>query len=262
MQLKDIGPTEPHLPVGSLPTLGAKRAFYSLITFLVAQVVAGVVVGVASLFGNPVGRQSHAPSGAPLMLALFVGTIWGGLIVFRDARQSMPGQIKSGALIPIGWMGARVRDLWLSAGVGILLVLLYLVALAAFPPPPGQKLGPVSELLKSGGSAVHIWAVGAVLVSPPVEEFVFRGLVFTGFCRSWGVWAASTIVTVLFVSLHLAEAVHYLPALVILVLFSIATLLARIATRSILPSIVLHTTYNLGLVAIVYASWMLLLSRQ
>jgi membrane protease YdiL (CAAX protease family) len=70
------------------------------------------------------------------------------------------------------------------------------------------------------------------------------------------------IVTVLFVSLHLAEATHYLPALVILVLFSMATLLARIATRSILPSIVLHTTYNLGLVAIVYASWMLLLSRQ
>ncbi len=251
---------EPTSPAPSrAPILGAKRAFYSLIAFFIPQVVAGSVVGLAKFFGDRVGQSSHhAPSGASLILAAFVGVILGGLIVFRDARQSMPGPIKSGVLRPIGWMAAKARDLWLSACVGILLVLLYMGALATFPPPPGHKLGVVSELLKSGGLTLHIWAIGAVLISPAAEELVFRGLVFTGFCRSWGVWAASTVVTVIFVSLHLSEAAHYLPAVVILVLFSVATLLARIATKSLLPSIVLHATYNLGLVTIVYASRMML----
>jgi membrane protease YdiL (CAAX protease family) len=242
------------------PILGAKRAFHSLIAFFVPQVAAGVIVGLVSFFGSSAGQiaSHHAPPAAPLMLAADVGMILGGLLVFRDARRSMPGPIKSGALVPIGWIGARTRDLWLSASVGVLLVLLYMGAVAAFPPPPGQKFGVVSELLKSGGSAVHIWAVGAVLFSPPVEEFVFRGLLFTGFSRSWGVWAASIFVTVLFVSVHLPETVHYVPAVLVQVLFSSATLVARIATRSLLPSIVLHATYNLGLVAILYVNlWML-----
>jgi membrane protease YdiL (CAAX protease family) len=90
--------------------------------------------------------------------------------------------------------------------------------------------------------------------SPPVEEFVFREMLFAGFSRSWGVWAASILVTVLFVSIHLPETVHYIPAVLVQVLFSFAALVARITTRSLLPSVVLHAAYNLGVVTILYVS--------
>lgn len=265
----DIELTEPHsrdersmndepgaLTPSRAPILGAKRAFYSLIAFLIPQVAAGVIVGLAGFFSSSADRTAsrHAPGTAALILAVFVGVILGGLIVLHDVRRSMPGPIRSGVLLPIGWMGARTRDLWLSASVGVLLVLLYMGAVAIFPPAPGQKYGVVSELLSSGGTALHIWALGAVLVSPPVEEFVFRGVLFTGFSRSWGVLAASILVTVLFLLLHLSETVHYLPALLVQALFASAAIVARIATRSLLPSIVLHATYNVGAVAIVYLS--------
>lgn len=242
--------------LASAPVLGAKRAFYSLIAFFVPQVAAGVLVAYARPFGSSAERISgHAPSGAAVILAGFVGMILGGLLVFRDARRSMPGSIKSGALLPIGWMGARKRDLWRCVGAGVLLVLLYLAAMVAFPPAADQKYGVLSELLKSGGAALHIWALGAVLIAPPVEELVFRGVLLKGFSYSWGIWGASIVVTVLFLSLHLTETAHYLPALLIQVLFSSATLVARITSRSLLPSIVMHATYNAGVVAMVYVSW-------
>jgi uncharacterized protein len=238
----------------SAPVLGAKRAFYSLLTYFVPQLVAGVIVSLASSAGSGAARTGQAPAGAGLMLAGFVGMILGALLVFRDARRSMPGPIESAALLPIGWMPARTRDLSLAAGVGGLLVLLYIGALAVFPPTAGQKYGVMAELLKSGGATLHIWAVGAVLVAPPVEELVFRGVLLGGFSRSWGVWPASIVVTVIFLSLHLTETVHYLPALLVQVLFASATVVARIATRSLLPPIVLHAAYNAGVVAIVYVA--------
>jgi membrane protease YdiL (CAAX protease family) len=240
------------------PVLGAKRAIYSLIGFFVPQVVAGVAVAVGSAIHSAGGcGSSLSPRALPatsLMGALVVGMMLGGLIVFRDARRCLPGSIKSGAMLSLGWVGARTRDLWLAAAVGVLLIVLYVGAMAAFPPQPDQKFGAMAELLKSGGTALHLWALGAVLVAPPMEEFLFRGLLFTGFQRSWGFWVASALVTLIFFSLHLSEATHYTPALAILFLFSIATLVARLATKSLLPSIVLHGSYNLGLVVVMYAS--------
>jgi membrane protease YdiL (CAAX protease family) len=243
-------------PAGA-PILGAKRAFYSFVVFFVPQVAAGVIVTLARSFGSSAERTAsgHAPSGVALMLAGFVGMILGGLLVLHYARRSMPGPIKSGALVPIGWVGVPKRALWPSAGVGALLVLLYMAAMAVFPPTADQEYGVLSELLKSGGATLHIWALGAVLVAPPVEELVFRGVLLRGFSRSWGIWAASIVVSVLFLSLHLTETLHYLPALLVQILFSIATVVARIASRSLLPSIALHATYNAGVVAIVYVSW-------
>jgi membrane protease YdiL (CAAX protease family) len=240
------------------PVLGAKRALYSLISFFVPQVVAGAAVAVGGAIHSGGGRGAsashHSSPAVTLMCALFVGMLLGGLIVFRDARKCLPGSINSGALLSLGWVGARARDLWLAAGAGAILIVLYLGAMAAFPPSADQKFGAMSELLRSGGSALHIWAFGAVLVAPPCEEFVFRGLLFSGFRHSWGVWVASALVTAIFASLHLPETLHYTPALVVLFVFSIATLAARIATKSLLPCIVLHGTYNLGLVAVTYAS--------
>jgi len=239
-------------PVG--PVWGAKKAFYSLVAFFLPQILLAVPVGI--IWGN---RCKAAPtadhrSAVMLMASTFLGTIFGGLVVFRDIRRSFPGPIASGALLTIGWARPRARTLWLAAGVGVGFSLLYLGALAVFPPLEDQKVGPMARLLASGGWALHVWAIGAVMVAPIVEEFVFRGVLLKGLSASWGVWVAGPLVTLIFVSLHLPEVVHYPPALIVLTACSIALLVARLATKSLVSSIAMHVSYNVGLVVTVYAS--------
>jgi membrane protease YdiL (CAAX protease family) len=92
------------------------------------------------------------------------------------------------------------------------------------------------------------------VVAPPVEEFVFRGVLFAGFRRSWKTGAAGALVTLLFIAAHFTEVAGYGPAVIAVALVGAATLVARIATDSLAPAIALHASYNLGLVVALYAA--------
>ena len=81
---------------------------------------------------------------------------------------------------------------------------------------------------------------------------MFRGILFTGFCQSWSLGSAGALVLLLFVAAHFSEITGYGPAVVGVVLAGTGTLVARIATRSLVPAIALHASYNLCLVAATY----------
>lgn len=190
-----------------------------------------------------------------VVTAAFVGEIVGGLVAFRMARRALPGPIGSGALLPIGWSRASSRELLLASSAGAALACLYLFALVpAFPPSPGRAWGPLAAAVGYGGWPRHAWAVLGLVVAPPVEEFVFRGVLFAGLRQSWGPVTAGALVIVLFVAGHVSELAGYGPAATGVALLGGATLVARIATRSLGPSIALHAAYNVGLVVVTYAS--------
>jgi uncharacterized protein len=93
----------------------------------------------------------------------------------------------------------------------------------------------------------------ALLYAPVIEELLFRGLLFKGFSASWGVKTAGVVVTVLFVVLHLFETINYWPATVAVTTMAIGTLLARIRTGSLIPSVAMHFAYNAAVVTGAYA---------
>jgi len=104
----------------------------------------------------------------------------------------------------------------------------------------------------SGGWQRHLWALLALSIVPPVEEFVFRGVLFGGLWRSWGLPAASCLTTILFALFHVTSSHPYFPAMVMVTCVGAAQLWARVASRSLAPSIAMHAAYNLGLVVTVY----------
>jgi membrane protease YdiL (CAAX protease family) len=244
----------------SAPVLGPTRALVVFVVFFVVQFVAGLVIGVLAGLAYALGHAGQVVAvtdvqGAVVVTAALVGEIVGGLFAFRMARRALPGPLGSGALLPIGWSRASSRDLLLASAAGVALACLYLLVLVpAFPPSPSQAWGPLATAASSGGWPRHTWAVLALAVAPPVEEFVFRGVLFAGFRRSWGLGVAGVLVTVLFVAGHVSEVTGYGPAAVGVLLLGGATLVARIATRSLGPAIALHAAYNLGLVVVTYAS--------
>jgi membrane protease YdiL (CAAX protease family) len=93
-----------------------------------------------------------------------------------------------------------------------------------------------------------------VLIAPPIEDFLFRGVLYAGFEKTWGRTISVLLVTVTFVLLHLPETRSYWPALVAIAIMALALAAFRIRSGSIGPAIMLHAYYNLGLAMMVFAS--------
>jgi membrane protease YdiL (CAAX protease family) len=244
--------------VASAPVLGPKRVFVVFLAFFGMQVAAGAVIGFLGglwyvLAYGPGPRIAADVQRAVVVPAALAGQIVGGLAALRMARRSLPGPVGSGALVPIGWSGASAHHLVLASAAGGALALVYLFGLVPMAPPsPGREWGPLVGAVTAGGWSHHLWAVLALVVAPPVEEFVFRGVAFTGFREAWGPGVAGVVVTLLFVASHFSEIAGAGPAVIGVALVGSATLLARIATGSLAPAIVLHASYNLGLVIATY----------
>jgi len=136
----------------------------------------------------------------------------------------------------------------------MILAVIYLTGLALYASPSAtQHWGPMVRAASSGGWPRHLWTLLALVIAPPVEEFMFRGVMFAGLSRSWSATTAGTVVTVLFLAIHLTEIWGFAPAVVSITALGIAALLARVLTGSLAPAIALHTAYNLVIVVATYA---------
>jgi membrane protease YdiL (CAAX protease family) len=225
---------------------GARRALAIFAAFLVAQLGVAVVAGLIAALGG-VRLESRL-----LLSAALAGTLLGGWVVLRMVRHSFPGSLASGALSLVGWAPASARQCAGGALRGLSLVVLLLLA-GRFLPAPTHTLGPLASAANAGGWARLAWAILALALAPPIEELVFRGVLYAGLARSWGPRRGAVAVTGIFVAMHATETGSYWPAWLALTLLATLALRVRVATGSLLPAIALHATYNLALVLAVYA---------
>jgi membrane protease YdiL (CAAX protease family) len=242
-----------------LAGLGLGRAFFILFSYCVLQMLVGIVVGGVAGVYYGITRGAATPEiiaeaqRVVMVPAALAGTLLGELAALWLTRHSLPGSLRSGALRPIGWLAATRRDLCIAAisGIGLSFVYLFLLV-PTHPPAPDQAWGPLVSVVQWGGWPRHAWALLALLVAPPIEEFVFRGVLFAGISRSWGPALGGVVVTLLFIVAHALDIHGYWPAWISIALVGAATMLFRIRANSLLPPILVHACYNLGLVLAVY----------
>jgi membrane protease YdiL (CAAX protease family) len=237
------------------PAFGAWRAVRIVLAFLGVQLVVALPVGyqVGRLAGARPSND-HLPSGLLLdaLAAGLGGTVLAGLVVLLLVKRAMKGPGGDAIGAAIGWRPAsrRLWTRWGLAGLGTAAVYLVLGVLARLRP---ESVGPLAQAATAGGLSRLIWAVLAVLVAPPTEELLFRGVLYAGLSRSWGAHAAAVATTALFVGLHGSEIAGYLPGWIVITALGALALRARVVTGSLVPGIALHTGYNLGLVLVAYA---------
>ncbi|HEY7028185.1 MAG TPA: CPBP family intramembrane glutamic endopeptidase [Gemmatimonadales bacterium] len=223
------------------------------------QLVVGGLLGVFLGIWDAVGGEdaaAHIGDGTTRYLIPFavIGMVVAALVMFRKARQRFPSGSWPTILAALGWRQAPPRDIVIGAVAGALLAAFYLLVLARlFPPHPGQSFGPLSQAAASASTSVRVlFALLAVFFAPPVEEFLFRGVLLTGFGNSWGVGPAAVIVTLLFAVGHMAEVRTYWPALLSISVLASVTMALRLRTRSLLPGIGMHASYNAALMATMF----------
>lgn len=246
--------TEPQLAPARLT---ARRAVLILLAYFLAQLVAaiGVMVAVSGYY-TPRIRDAHELAArvrdVSVLPAAVVGILLGALVVARLTRRSFPDRPRADAFRAVGLSRGQPRDLAVSAALGLAMSLLYVFLLSRLAIEPTKPLGPLVEAASRPGWQRDLWSVMAICFAPPIEEFLFRGVLFQGLASAWGVMASATMVTVLFALFHLPETLSYWPAIIAVTIMAVIAMAVRLKTRSLGPSIALHAAYNAGLVLCVY----------
>ena len=243
--LPQAQPPSPRLKAG--PVLAVFALYFTI------QVLTGFVVGVvAALIAATQGANLKDPQTVAQItqqatpLSVIAAALLAGIITLFLSARYFSQAIKDRSLTGAAWVIGPPRSILMAFGAGILIALACLfISPLMCPPPDKDAIGPFAKMATTPGFQRIIVLIIALLLAPPIEELLFRGLIFGGFCRSFGPTSSVIITTVLFAGSHVTEAIYFWPAFVFIALMALAALWFRVKTRSIGPSIALHFSYNL-----------------
>jgi membrane protease YdiL (CAAX protease family) len=246
------------LGAAALPPLydGALRrrdAITALLIFLGAEAAVWSVVGVIAAVrvgkGGDQAALLQALTGL-IPIALPGSLLAGGfalLLLLNRWRQ----RLGTAALLNLlGLSSSQPRQIsrGVLAGAVLGFLVLPIMGLVADPAEPPDMM---TQLAASSNAALRAWMLSAVLLAPPIEELMFRGVLLGGLAQTWNLRAAAIISGATFWLMHGPEFVHWPAAVAIGMLTVLATWL-RVRHRSLIPSIGAHFGYNLVLATVVW----------
>ena len=240
----------------------AGKAFLVFLGYIIGQTLGSLIVAftsgtLATLNGADLGNPLEKAEFARSMIApsLFGGMVGGILVMLMLALLLFRGHLRENSHQGAAWRFGTFRQ-WLVGfflGSTISLVSLFVISWG-FPPDDFQQTGPLTQMAMAPGLPRMIWFIFALLLAPVVEELLFRGIVFAGFCRWLGVIGGGIATTFLFVLLHVPEVMYYWPAALGITAIAIAALVMRLRTAAVGPAVATHFAYNLVVAFIVVIS--------
>ena len=127
---------------------------------------------------------------------------------------------------------------------GIFLQMVSLAIILYFPPPPGF-VSPLERFFQQGSWAILVLFLVAVLMAPPLEEVLFRGVLYPPTRKKFSPMIAVLATTVLFSALHASQSMGYWPPLAGIFLCGLLLALLREKTQSLWPPIAFHAGFNI-----------------
>ncbi|MBW3670204.1 MAG: CPBP family intramembrane metalloprotease [Acidobacteria bacterium] len=233
-------------------SFGAGRALLVFLAWVGGQIVGGFLGAVSGMFylmsmGLELDDASKIEQHMVELLtpALAVGTITGAVAMIVAALTLARPHMREVSPTGVGWSRGPWRSLVLAAIVGLVVSSSFVLLVATIDPDLADtELGPIARLAEQDERVRWIWAIVAVMVAPVTEELLFRGVLFSGFAKSWGVGISATVVSVLFMLFHLAETLAYWPSIVAVGILTVGTIASRMMTNRLGPPIAMHLAYN------------------
>jgi membrane protease YdiL (CAAX protease family) len=204
-----------------------------VIGLLVASVAVILMVVGAFLFVYPSLKDNQGPLLLPTQFALYAFLYLSFRLVF-GLKYGKP------VFASLGWRPSKF-NLAIAAVGGVLLA--FLVSALAYLLHTPQVPSPVESLMGSP-ALLAVFGVMAITVAPLFEELLFRGFIQPLLSRTFGVVAGILITAIIFGALHAPE---YSLAWQYAVAVSIVGAVlgwVRTASNSIIPSTVMHGSYN------------------
>lgn len=125
-------------------------------------------------------------------------------------------------------------------GLGATLAISVLIVSSFFPPetPP-----PIEKLLSSSG-AMWLFALFGIGVAPLFEETIFRGFLFKVLSAMRGPRLAVPVTAALFALLHVPQLWGSWAGVALISVVGYILSLVRARSNSLIPSLIIHTSYN------------------
>lgn len=220
-----------------------------LLVYFGAQVAGGVVAGffgglVSGLRGDFPGHNYQDTMQAIMPLTVFVVMAFGWAAMVVVAKTS---QFQFNDVSPTGpaWVRGSWREITKGLGLGILVALLWILLSSTLGRQQSEEeSSPMTRMAMTPGFGQIVWVITAILLAPPVEELLFRGILYGGYRKSFGPSVAATLTTVIFVLLHFTELIHLPLAVFALGGLALAALWRRLQSSAIGPAIAVHIGYN------------------
>lgn len=140
----------------------------------------------------------------------------------------------------VGWGWGKRFGFWKSVGLavgllGVGLVITYLI---------GGEPTDIDRLLKSSNATRWMLAIVAAGTAPLIEELVYRGVIYSAFHKTVGMFWAVMIVSFLFAGVHVLQYYKNLGVVLVICILSVSLTLARALTGKLLPGVVMHFVFN------------------
>lgn len=145
----------------------------------------------------------------------------------------------------LGWRVVSIKTVGASFAGAILLTIFVQVVGNLLHTPKIET--PMDEYL-STTPRLLAFGIMAVTLAPIFEELVFRGFLQPLFCRSLGVLAGILVTAILFGALHASEYHLVWQYVAVVSMVGLALGWVRWRANSLLPSTVMHASYNAMLV--------------
>jgi len=145
-------------------------------------------------------------------------------------------------LASFGWSWSSRLRFWRSVGFG---VALFAAAWLLATLLGAEKPTKLEEVINSSIAARFTIAALAVCTAPFVEEFIYRGLLYSALQRTIGVKGAVIFVLALFTLIHVPQYWPNIGVIAAVGMLSIALTVVRAYSGRLLPCVVIHLVFNL-----------------
>jgi membrane protease YdiL (CAAX protease family) len=180
----------------------------------------------------------HHPALEAVSLLVFQGLL--DVIILLYIYFTITLKYDSPFWISIKWAGKDRKHLLIYWPVGVFLALT-VVGLSAVLPSPQKP--PIEEMLENPASAL-LFALLGVSIAPFVEELIFRGFIYPVVERRVGSLLAVVSTALLFTALHLGQLWGSWTGIILIFFVGITLSTARAKKDSLMPSFVIHLSYN------------------
>ncbi|MEP6568502.1 MAG: type II CAAX endopeptidase family protein [Acidobacteriota bacterium] len=147
-------------------------------------------------------------------------------------------------LASFGWGWSRSLGFLEGFGYAGIGVVLFITGVTLARLLGADKPTQLEQLINSSTGARYAIAALAVFTAPFVEEFIYRGVVYSALQRAIGVNGAVVFVLGLFTLIHVPQYWPNIGVISAVALLSIVLTIVRAYTGRLLPCIIIHMSFN------------------
>ena len=244
-------------------SLNARKATLILLAFLGAQFCFATLGG--AIFAIAGGAHGISPSEnisefnkAFLAPAVMLGFIGGGLAMIWLSWALVQNALDDTSEVGAAWTVGSWKAIAKGLGLGASIALIYFLAAILIQPHGNEEsVGPLTRMSLTKGLPQVLWIIMAVFLAPPLEEMLFRGVLYGGYRKSLGAARAAWLTTAIFALLHVAEVIHFPLALLAIIGMALLALRMRLRHSAIGPAIAVHLGYNAVIsLGVICSTWL------